>query len=298
MPNAVSASRLTSIGDKTDTNPTRIRFTPERKSAKNQNSMTAAPSIRLSKATGTALHRQLFLVLREQIMRGVYEAGALLPTEEELCKLFGVSSITVRRALGDLKSEGLVERFQGRGTFVSQQLPKSQFEAANFLEALKRQGQETKVKVLEVRIAVPPAHVALQMQFSSGAEAFFAARLRHVNNQPMMVTEAWVPLPLAKEVTAKLLHQKPLYEILMSKGVEFSRVIEEITAVAASPSHAEHLGTGIGVPLLRMTRLMYDKDNHPVELLTVYMNPERSRVLLNVPPLEAQRGVAGRIVHT
>lgn len=231
-------------------------------------------------------------------MRGVYSAGAAIPNEEELCKLFGVSSITVRRALGDLKNEGLVERFQGRGTFVSELLPKSQFEAANFLEALKRQGQETKVKVLEVRIAVPPPHVALQMQFQGGAEAFFAARLRHVNKQPMMVTEAWVPLPLAKDVTAKLLHEKPLYEILMSKGVEFSRVIEEITAVAASPTHAEQLGTGIGVPLLRMTRLMYDKDNRPVELLTVYMNPERSCVLLNVPPLEAQRGVAGRIVHT
>jgi GntR family transcriptional regulator len=259
--------------------------------------MTASTSVRLSKASGTALHRQLFLVLREQIMRGIYGAGALLPNEEELCKLFGVSSITVRRALNDLKGEGLVERFQGRGTFVSERLPKSPFEAANFLEALKRQGRETKVKVLELRVAVPPAQVALQMQLHSGTEAFFAARLRHADNTPMMVTEAWVPLALAQDITAKLLHQKPLYEILMSKGVEFSRVIEEITAVAASPMHAEQLNTGIGVPLIRMTRLMYDRDNRPVELLTVYMNPERSCVLLNVPPLEAQRGVAGRIVH-
>lgn len=259
--------------------------------------MTASPSIRLNKATGTALHRQLFLVLREQIVRGAYGAGALLPNEDELCKLFGVSSITVRRALSDLKSEGLVERFQGRGTFVSSQLPKAQFETESFLDALKRQGQATKVKVLDVRVGVPPPQVALQMQFQSGTQAFFAARLRHANNTPMMVTEAWVPLALAKDITPRLLHRKPLFEILMAQGVEFSRVIEEITAVAASPMHAEQLGTGIGVPLLRMTRLMYDKEGHPVELLTVYMNPERTSVLLNVPPLEAQRGVAGRIVH-
>lgn len=230
-------------------------------------------------------------------MRGVYGSGALLPTEVELCKLFGVSAITVRRALGDLKSAGLVERFQGRGTFVSEKLPKSPFEAANLLDALKRQGEETQVKVLELRIAVPPAHVALQMQLHSGAQALFAARLRHVRSEPRMVTEAWVPLHLGRDVTAKRLREKPLFEILMSKGVVFSRVVEEITAVAANPMHAEQLQTGIGVPLLRMTRLMYDKDDHPVELLTVYLNPERSRVLLNVPPLEVQQGVASRIVH-
>lgn len=252
---------------------------------------------RLSKASGTALHRQLFLVLREQIVRGVYAPGAILPNEQELCGLFGVSAITVRRALSDLKQQGLVERFQGRGTFVSSSLPKTPFDAVNFLDALARHGRETKVRVLHLHTAVPPASVALQMQFHSASQAVHAARLRHVDEVPLMVTEAWVPLHLGADITAKDLQKRPLYEILMSKGVEFSRVIEEITAVAASPNYAGLLQTDIGVPLLRMTRLMYDKDDHPVEHLTAYLNPERSRFLLNVPPLEVQQGVASRIVH-
>ena len=69
---------------------------------------------------GTSLHRQLFLVLREEISRGVFGDTGALPKEEALCERFGVSRITVRRALADLAALGLVERRHGRGTFVRQ----------------------------------------------------------------------------------------------------------------------------------------------------------------------------------
>ena len=87
---------------------------------------TSAPSFHrtmtsatpLPRAPGTALHRQLFLVLRDEITRSVFAATGALPKEEALCERFGVSRITVRRALADLAALGLVERRHGRGTFV------------------------------------------------------------------------------------------------------------------------------------------------------------------------------------
>ena len=132
---------------------------------------------RLVRSSGTMLHRQLFMVLREQIMRGVYPPGAALPNEEELCGHFGVSRITVRRALSDLKQQGLVERFQGRGTFVSARLAASPpFQAESFVDAMKRAGRETQVRVLAVRTALPPVSVALQLHVRSGEQAVYAAR--------------------------------------------------------------------------------------------------------------------------
>ncbi|OWT63959.1 GntR family transcriptional regulator [Candidimonas nitroreducens] len=253
---------------------------------------------KLVKTPGTALHRQLYLVLREQIMLGVYAPGALLPNEDELCGYFGVSKITVRRALSDLKQQGLVERQQGRGTFVSTKLPDAHpFHATNFLEAIKERGRETQVHVLDIKTAIPPGAVALQMQMHSGEQAIYAARLRHVQEVPLMVTEAWVPIALGKTVTLARLKRKPLYQILIDQGVEFGRVIEEITAVSANPQFSKLLQAEVGAPLLRVTRLVYDRQERPVEHLTIHANPERSRVLLNLPSSEMQQSISSRIVH-
>src|SRR4030095_8120804 len=79
----------------------------------------ARPAVPLVPTSGTALHRQVFLVLRDEIRRGVLVPGRALPKEEALCERFGVSRITVRRALADLAALGVVQRRQGIGNFVS-----------------------------------------------------------------------------------------------------------------------------------------------------------------------------------
>ena len=253
---------------------------------------------RLVRTPGTTLHRQLFMLLREQILRGVYGAGAPLPNEDEFCGDFGVSRITVRRALADLQQLGLVERYAGRGTFVSSRLPKTPpVDAMNFLDALARRGRETQVKVLGVRTAIPPGTVALQLQIPCGEQAVYAARLRHTDTTPLMVTEAWVPRALGRRVTAARLRRRPLDDLLLAQGVAFGRVIEEITAVTADPRYATLLDTEVGVPLLRVTRLVYDRTSRPVEHLTVHLSPLRSRVLLDVPIEGGETSVASRIVH-
>src|SRR6202020_3511261 len=67
---------------------------------------------------GVPLHRQLFLVLHDEIARGAIAPGDALPSEQSLCDQFGVSRITVRRALADLAEQGYIERRQGVGSFV------------------------------------------------------------------------------------------------------------------------------------------------------------------------------------
>lgn len=252
----------------------------------------------MARSSGTALHRQVFLVLRDQIVRGVHAPGALLPNEEELCAHFGVSRITVRRALGDLKQAGLVERYAGRGTFVSAQLPPSApFAQRSLLEALQQVGRDTQVRVLAVRTEVPPTTVALQLQLRSDEPAIYSARLRHVEHTPLMVLEAWVPLALGRALTPELLHARPLYTLLMDQGIAFGRYIDEVTAVTADPALAGLLATEVGMPLLRITRLVLDTAGRPVEHLTVHLNPQRSRILLNVATDSSQASLTSRIVH-
>ena len=63
-------------------------------------------------------HRQIYDALRERIARGEYVSGAKLPPESRLTQEFGVSRITVMRALRDLQNDGFIWRKQGAGSFV------------------------------------------------------------------------------------------------------------------------------------------------------------------------------------
>ncbi|OHB56923.1 MAG: hypothetical protein A2Y12_19610 [Planctomycetes bacterium GWF2_42_9] len=84
-------------------------------STMNTNKIKAVTSQRLRR---DPIHRQLYQILREPIMSGVYGSGTKLPTEAELTKIYNVSRVTVRRALQELASEGLIEGRKSQGTFV------------------------------------------------------------------------------------------------------------------------------------------------------------------------------------
>src|ERR1700761_5634794 len=83
-------------------------------------SMEALPILLARKRRNIPLHHQVFLVLQDEIVEHRYAPGEMLPGEEDLAKLFGVSRVTVRAALETLDGFGLIERRQGVGTFVRQ----------------------------------------------------------------------------------------------------------------------------------------------------------------------------------
>lgn len=78
----------------------------------------------IDRASFVPLHAQLKNLFQRQIMAGDWAAGAPMPSESALCRMYGVSRITVRRALSDLEAEGLIRRERGRGTFVAATAPR------------------------------------------------------------------------------------------------------------------------------------------------------------------------------
>ncbi len=249
-------------------------------------------------ADGTSLHRQVFLVLRAQILSGARPPGSILPKEEALCEQFAVSRVTVRRALADLEAQGLVLRRHGRGTFVRDDVP-AQRPVLNptLMQGLKQLGDETQVKVLRVQTERPPAPIAAFLREGDESDALHALRLRSAGETPLLLTDAWIPKRLAKGITASALRRKPLYRILLDQGVVFGHVIQEISAEAADPYRAAVLKTAVNAPLIRMTRSMYDPADEPVQHLTAYMSPERTRVLMDISSDQIDTLSAGHIAH-
>ncbi|WP_406817822.1 GntR family transcriptional regulator [Mycobacterium sp. M23085] len=258
-----------------------------------QRSEKAGP---VSATAGVPLHRQLFLVLHDEIDRGAIAAGEALPTEQTLCDQFGVSRITVRRALADLAEQGYIERRQGVGSFVRQHDPADVPAGRSYLQELQQTQFETEVEVVELGIRPPIPVVAETLGRTGELLHIVRVRRQRRTGEPLLVTDAWLPSKLAAVLTEAALRRAPLYELLSDSGVTVNRVRHEITAEIAAPRNAHLLDVPIGAALLRVNRLVYAADA-PHHYLSALLSPSRSRVLLSQTADEMETGDGLRIAH-
>lgn len=249
--------------------------------------MAARPSVRRAKqeltpeiideGSPTPLYHQIYLILRERIRTGVYPAGSLLPGEQELVKLLGVSRITVKRALSELAAGGFVTRHRGRGTTVTfdaaAPVVKGSFE--NLLDSLRLMGLGTEVELLETTVVKAPADVANLLGLESGAKVQRAVRLRKIENKPFSYLVTHVPSDIASRFNAKDLSHKPMLELLAKAGHEAVEADQWITATAADLKISRALGIASGAPLLEIRRIMRDRDGRGVEALHGFYRPDR-----------------------
>ena len=182
--------------------------------------------------------------------------GDALPTEQSLCDQFGVSRITVRRALADLAEQGYIERRQGVGSFV-RQLDRSDEAplAGSYMDNLRQTQFQTSVDVVEHDSRTPPATIGDTPRLAR-TEMLHILRVRRERRtrEPLMITEAWLPADLSQVLTAAALRRTPLYELLSGAGVVIDRMQHEITAEIAGPRNAgllerrDRVGTGSSQP--------------------------------------------------
>ncbi len=213
------------------------------------------------------LYDQLVDILSEKIEHECV-AGDMLPSERELSERYGLSRTTVRLALQELESLGLVVRQHGRGTFVADR----SVQAANltqsysFTDQMREMGRDPKTTILEFVEMEADKNLSEHMGVRLGEKLFKLKRLRSADGMPMMVERTY--LPLRKFITLKrpLLEQKPLYEVIEVDYQEKIRVAEEeFFASIARPADARLLDIGEGAPVLDLVRTTYNARNEIVE---------------------------------
>lgn len=201
-----------------------------------------------------------YLIVRDHL-RGLIadglSVGATIPSERELCEEFGVSRMTVRQAVDALVVEGLLERVQGRGTFVAQPKVDLQPRLASFPEEMRRRGMEPSVEVLSAARTAAPRQVADALELPEGAEVHHLRRLRLADGLPMAVEENWVPVALVPDLSELT---PSVYEALTAKGLAPSWGEDVIEAVQLDGEVAGHLRLPIGAAGLYIRRRTFSGD--------------------------------------
>jgi GntR family transcriptional regulator len=245
------------------------------------------------------LHRQMYLVLRDQITNGALSPGDSLPSEESLGEDFSVSRITVRRALQDLDADGYIVRRHGRGTYVAAHEPATSTRDTRLLRAsLARVQAETEATVIDLGERLAPWRVRHDLGLPDGSRALYVLRVRSHDGQPLMITEAWVPLGFAAAVTAEALRDRALYELLEASGATLGRFAQEISAEVADPLRARLLGVDIGSALLRIDRIVQTSEQHPLMRNSITVDPRRSRIISDVAASDIDTPATGTLVHS
>lgn len=226
--------------------------------------------------------------LRRQVENGDFAAGRLLPSESELSGQYGVSRVTVRKALELLRDEGLIDSRQGFGWFVA---------ADPVRQALGRLGtiedQLESLGVASERRVVGFGFVKAPTRARQVLDATTVLQVRRVNladGHPFARVTVWCPEDLGAALSRADVERKPFYELL---AVTIGRATQTIGAAAAEPADAELLDVPVGSPVLRCERITYADDERPV-LLSEHVFPgHRTEMVVELPRFDPSMGPSG-----
>ena len=234
----------------------------------------------------TIRYQQIAQVLRERI--AVVGAGHVLPSESDLSAEFGVSRVTVRRALETLREERLVESRQGFGWFAA--APPLQ-QRLTQLETIERQLEERGIhpqrQIIEFAFVAAPAHVAEQLRCE---QVLRVKRVNRADGDPFAVVTVWCPADLGQHLSRREVERRPFYELL---GVALRGATQTIGAASATPEDAALLEVPIGSPVLRCERLTTSTAGEPILLSEHIFPAHRTEFVVDLPLAEPSTTPSG-----
>ncbi len=222
----------------------------------------------VDKSTPIPLYFQFKNILLDMMKEGKLQPGDMIPTEFELCDIFGISRTTVRQALTELVNESKFYRVKGRGTFVAQDKINQDFikKIESFKSEMERKGYIPSSKVIAFEVIEAPVEVAVALNIPVNTDVIFLKRLRFADNEPIVVTQTYLPYNLCKSVLDYDMNKSSLYQIL-SKNIntKIYKVVRNIEAVVPTKEDCELLDITKTTAIQLFHYTGYNKFDSPIE---------------------------------
>jgi len=223
---------------------------------------------KLVRDTRLPLYQQLRDELATQIAAHKWRPGDPIPSETELTKQFAVATGTVRKAIDALVSDGLLERSQGKGTFVRRpRFDSSLFRFFRF-ESVTGERRIPESKILKRERLPGPSAVISTLKLAKGEPVIRLTRLRLVEYQPLLVEEIWLPADrfdvlMDVKLTDYPTLLYPMYEQMCGQMIASAH--ETLTVELVNPNHARLLQLPPGTPAIVIERVALAYDGVPLE---------------------------------
>lgn len=207
------------------------------------------------------LYVQIHQIIKGKIEKGEWPIGTLIPSEDELCKIFDVSKATVRLAIYELVRAGYLKRQQGKGTFVT-------YSGSHFGIAMKTRLTEDLLsedvvinrRILKKDIKKPTQDI--QIYFVQQNEIYYISCKGFFDDEPVYIEEFFMPTSFMHLIHNENLCQSSLYEQIQRKAVKkIFKIIQTIEVIEVNKDFAEELNLQIGCHALRVHSLLLSSDS-------------------------------------
>ncbi len=224
----------------------------------------------------TIRYQEIANTLRERV--AAQSPGHVLASESDLSSEFGVSRVTIRRALDTLRDEGVVESRQGFGWFaVGPRVQQRLVQLDTIERQLEERGLPSERRIVEFAFVDAPHRVREQLGCD---QVLRVKRINHADGAPFAVVTVWCPAELGQHLSRRDVERQPFYELL---GLELRGATQTIGAAAADDADAALLDVPAGSPVLRCERLTTRVDGSPV-LLSEHIFPAyRTEFVVDLP---------------
>jgi len=222
-------------------------------------------------------HQKLYEILRRHILDGVYKDGDMLPSENELCRLYGMTRPTVRQSLSTLSNDGYIIKHQGKGSIVHN-LPREIgiLSVSGTTSAVGARKLMTRIIVKPVLIQWPADFMFVLTDLEKESGCIYMERLRLLDDVPIFYDISYIANINLPRITSRQFENRSLFQILRDNyRIEIKGGEQRIKAIPANAKIRRFLKIGKDHPVLHLERRM--ETNNPGLFLysSIFCNTEK-----------------------
>lgn len=237
----------------------------------------------VNKDSHVPIYIQIEEELKQRIFLGEYKIGEPIPSERDLSVSFGVSRMTVRQAITNLVSTGMLFREKGRGTYVS--TPK--FEQplnglTSFSEDMRARGLKPSSKIVKFEKQIPSFDVARDLQLEEDEEVYVIIRIRNADDQPMAIEKTYIPVQTLPDLNVKLLSGSLYCIVEDTYGLKIGNAIQQMEAAIVTKEDSKYLLVEPNSVVLIIKRISYLFDGKPFEVVRSAYRADRYKFISEI----------------
>jgi GntR family transcriptional regulator len=221
----------------------------------------------LDRHSPTPLYRQLSDVLTDEIKKGVFKPGDLMPSESELMSVFGVSRHVIRQAMRTMARRGKIYTEQGKGSFVARErIEKSLGVLESYHASMQKSGFIPEVIISQKEIITAPDNVVAEMGISEGTNLFHLQRISYLDNMPINLLDAYiVPGDNCMEKLMQFSGGSLYAHLEKYCNIQFVRCRFNVEVVFANDFESRLLSVPRDSVLMKTASVSLDRNHSPVE---------------------------------
>ncbi|MFZ7102514.1 MAG: GntR family transcriptional regulator [Peptococcaceae bacterium] len=236
----------------------------------------------ICKDNSVPLHKQVEAILNDLITNKL-KPDERIPSERELCKMYGLSRTTIRQAINKEVTEGNLYRIQGKGTFVAKpKIYQELFKMSSFKETIIARGMEPKVKIYSSDFLVATLQTATLLHITPEEEILKMVLVGFADAEPIVLYKSYLPANLGRLTLKEAQKYEARNEAFSSFelyksccDIEPYYTNQTFEAILPNDFCSEVLRISKTQPVFKVTSIIYTQDNSPIEYKEAYYRGDK-----------------------